>query len=114
MINRKLMSYLRNWATDEGRKPLVMRGARQVGKTTLVNEFAKDYEVYLRLNLDKASDKILFEDYKEINALIDAIYIVNGQLKRMYPLCFLLTKFRIRLRLWPCYVIFTRKQIGCM
>lgn len=85
MINRKLLSYLRNWATDEDRKPLVMRGARQVGKTTLVNEFAKDYDVYLRLNLDKVSDKILFEDYKEINALIDAIYIVNGQLKKDVP-----------------------------
>jgi uncharacterized protein len=85
MINRKLISYLRKWKTEEDRKPLVLRGARQVGKTTLVNEFAKDFEVYLRLNLDKAADRQLFEDYEEINTLISAVYLLNGQLKREVP-----------------------------
>lgn len=85
MINRKLISYLRKWKNEEDRKPLVLRGARQVGKTTLVNEFAKDFEVYLRLNLDKAADRQLFEDYGEINTLISAVYLLNGQLKRDVP-----------------------------
>ena len=46
MIQRKLLDYLRTWAKEHDRKPLVLRGARQVGKTTLVNEFAKEFEVY--------------------------------------------------------------------
>lgn len=70
MTNRKLITYFRKWKDEKDendRKPLVLRGARQVGKTTLVNEFAKDFMVYLRLNMDKAANRQLFEDYGEIN-----------------------------------------------
>lgn len=35
------------------RKPLVLRGARQVGKTTIVNEFGQQFDNYLPLNLEK-------------------------------------------------------------
>jgi len=85
MIHRSLIAYLRNWANDEDRKPLVLRGARQVGKTTLVNDFSKDFDVYLKLNLDKDEDCSLFDDYREINSLISAIYVLNGQTKRDVP-----------------------------
>jgi len=85
MIHRNLLLYLRNWSVDEDRKPLVLRGARQVGKTTLVNEFAKEFGLYLCLNLDKTADKQLFEDYDEIHSLINAIYLHNGKLKQQVP-----------------------------
>ena len=42
MLERKLMNDLINWK-NEGNKPcLIVKGARQVGKTFIVNEFAKD------------------------------------------------------------------------
>lgn len=41
MIYRQLMSMLQRLSEKENRKPLVLRGARQVGKTTLVDEFSK-------------------------------------------------------------------------
>ena len=85
MIYRNLIAYLRNWAKDNDRKPLILRGARQVGKTTLVNDFSKEFDVYLKLNLDKEDDCSLFDDYKEINSLISAIYVLNGQVKRDVP-----------------------------
>jgi len=85
MIYRNLIMYLRNWAEDEDRKPLVLRGARQVGKTTLVNEFSKDFDVFLKLNLDKEDERALFDNYREINSLISAIYVLNGKLKRDAP-----------------------------
>lgn len=85
MIYRNLITYLRNWAKDNDRKPLVLRGARQVGKTTLVNEFSKDFDVFLKLNLDKEDERALFDKYKEINSLISAIYVLNGKLKRDAP-----------------------------
>ena len=44
MFTRIAINYLRQWAEKEERKPLVLRGARQVGKTTLVDLFAKDFE----------------------------------------------------------------------
>lgn len=40
MFERIAIKYLRQWAKKEDRKPLVLRGARQVGKTTLVKLFA--------------------------------------------------------------------------
>lgn len=85
MIDRYLISYLRNWAKDVDRKPLVLRGARQVGKTTLVNDFSTDFDVYLKLNLDKEADCSLFDKYRDINSLISAIYVLNGQVKRDVP-----------------------------
>ena len=44
MFSRNAITLLRKWAEKENRKPLVLRGARQVGKTTLVNEFSKDLD----------------------------------------------------------------------
>jgi len=40
MIHRNALKFLIQWKESKGRKPLVIRGARQVGKTTLVKEFA--------------------------------------------------------------------------
>lgn len=54
MIYRQLTEELLKWSERDNRKPLVLRGARQVGKTTLVNELGKKYDVYIKLNLEKA------------------------------------------------------------
>jgi uncharacterized protein len=52
MFIRNAAKYLDAWKESADRKPLVLRGARQVGKTTLVNDFANKFDVYLSLNLD--------------------------------------------------------------
>jgi hypothetical protein len=47
------MEYLKDWKTRESRKPLVIRGARQVGKSHLVRDFAKQsFESFAEVNLD--------------------------------------------------------------
>ena len=46
LFERRALADLRNWAEKEGRKPLVLRGARQVGKTSLVQLFAGEFETY--------------------------------------------------------------------
>jgi predicted AAA+ superfamily ATPase len=61
MIPRNLLKNLRQWAQKNNRKPLVIRGARQVGKTTLVKEFSKEFDAFVMLNLERADDKKLFE-----------------------------------------------------
>lgn len=69
MINRQLTRQLEEWSKRSNRKPLVLRGARQVGKTTLVDEFSKNYEVYIKLNLELSSDAKAFtisDDVEEI------------------------------------------------
>ena len=44
MFTRTAINYLRQWANKEERKPLVLRGARQVGKTTLIKLFANEFD----------------------------------------------------------------------
>jgi uncharacterized protein len=62
MYARKILQDLREWSVRPDRKPLVLRGARQVGKTTAVNLFSREYECYLSYNLDIGNDKALFDD----------------------------------------------------
>lgn len=62
MIKRNLLNELRIWAQKKQRKPLVIRGARQVGKTTLVKEFAKEFDAFVMLNLERPDDRLIFEN----------------------------------------------------
>ena len=79
MIQRKAIAFLQEWKERTDRKPLVLRGARQVGKTTLVKEFAKNYDFFLHLNLEKKADRNLFEQYDDVNELIKAIFFHKKQ-----------------------------------
>lgn len=82
MIKRNLIVELDNWKERKDRKPLIIRGARQVGKTTLVDEFSKKFNTYLKLNLEVAADFSLFERYDEVHQLLDAIYLHNKKIKQ--------------------------------
>ena len=42
MLKRKIETYLANWKEAEGRKPLVIKGIRQCGKTYIVQKFARE------------------------------------------------------------------------
>lgn len=51
---RHQLKFLDNWLKDRSRKPLIIRGARQVGKSTLVQLFAKEYgKELLNVNLER-------------------------------------------------------------
>lgn len=74
-IQRNRLHNLHQWKADLERKPLVIRGARQVGKTTLVNEFATSYEQYIYLNLEKPDDYLLFDEFTNVHSLVDALFL---------------------------------------
>ncbi|MCQ2606046.1 MAG: AAA family ATPase [Bacteroidales bacterium] len=78
-FNRKALEVLREWRTSDIRKPLILRGARQVGKTTLVKDFAKEFDVFLHLNLEKEEDRLLFEKYHDVHELIRAIFLFKNK-----------------------------------
>ncbi len=64
-MKRILYDKLQEWKEKKGRKPLLLSGARQVGKTYLLKEFGKnEFEnvVYLNLDKDKERYEILFKD----------------------------------------------------
>ena len=79
MFNRQLLLELEKWRQIKPRKPLVIRGARQVGKTTLVNQFATQYEQYIYLNLDLAEDKEPFENFTSIEKLINTLFFLKNK-----------------------------------
>ena len=85
MINRNVLNDLSNWRKRPNRKPLVVRGARQVGKTTLVNEFGRNFEVFLKLNLEEPEHIQLFDTYTNMDTLLTGIYLVNGIERKEKP-----------------------------
>ena len=85
MFERNALTQLKEWAARSNHKPLVLRGARQVGKTTLVEQFAQEYGVYLKLNLEKSTNRQLFESGMPMEELISTIYLLNNQERRSVP-----------------------------
>jgi len=76
-IYRKSYRRLEAWKADRRRKPLLIRGARQVGKTTLVRAFAKTFSTYIELNLEREADRKLF-DTDDVNKIFAAACLLKG------------------------------------
>lgn len=79
MFNREIIPKLAEWHHQIGRKPLILRGARQVGKTTVVNAFGLGFPQYIYLNLEDATDQRLFGDNTDIDALVQAVFLTKRQ-----------------------------------
>src|SRR5690606_25393539 len=60
---------------NPNRKPLIIRGARQVGKTTLIQEFAKSYSHQIVLNLEKSQDARVFNDYMDVKSIVESLFL---------------------------------------
>jgi len=82
MFYRNIITKLREWNNRETRKPLIIRGARQVGKTTIVSLFAEEFDCFLSLNLEKPSDVELFEKGTSPDEILTAIYLLKGMTKQ--------------------------------
>ena len=76
-MRRNLYTQLLEWKNSTSRKPLILEGARQVGKTWLLDEFgANEYKYYIKINCDNNPEvKDLFADYdvKRILRIVSAI-----------------------------------------
>ncbi|MGN0206579.1 MAG: ATP-binding protein [Muribaculaceae bacterium] len=54
--NRNIDKYLVEWKDDSNRKPLLLRGARQVGKSSAVRNFAKHFKYYIEVNFERDTE----------------------------------------------------------
>lgn len=74
---RLIDQHLAEWAQRTEHKPLLLRGARQIGKSTAVRHLAEQFECYIEVNFEKQpAYKLLFEkdlDVKRIMPLISAM-----------------------------------------
>jgi predicted AAA+ superfamily ATPase/predicted transcriptional regulator len=78
MFYRNQIKELEQWRRSPSRKPLMIRGARQVGKTTLIHEFGKQFDQYIFLNLEHSIDAELFDEFDDIHQLITRIFLEKG------------------------------------
>lgn len=84
IFKRKLYDRMLEWKREfDGKTALLIKGARRVGKSTLVEEFAKnEYESYILIDFSIASKEVrdLFSDLSDLNYLflrLQMIYHVN-------------------------------------
>ena len=81
MFKRDIIIELQKWASKINRKPLVLRGARQVGKTTVVQMFSKEFDQFIYLNLEKEEQREIFELNYPFADLLTTLFIFS-QTKR--------------------------------
>jgi len=79
MIRRKALKYLRNWRKEQPSKPLMLRGARQVGKSTLAKQLSKDYKQYISLNLEKTKDAKFFQGEDDVKTIFERIVLERNK-----------------------------------
>ena len=80
-MKRQLYTELISWKKSKHRKPLLLQGARQVGKTYLVEEFAKkEYSNYIYFNFEQVPDlKLLFKGNLDPKRLIADLSLYIGK-----------------------------------
>jgi predicted AAA+ superfamily ATPase len=77
-FDRAILKDLRSWSMRSDRKPLILRGARQVGKTTAIKAFGKEFRHFISLNLEIAKDRAFFTRYDRIEDIVAAILFANN------------------------------------
>ena len=87
MYERELITQMRRWSKQPSHKPLVIRGARQVGKSTLVREFGKEFDVFIEINLDLSEDAAIFQHTDKVEEIWQYLclrnHLVSDPKKRM-------------------------------
>lgn len=80
-MKRNAIENLITWKADRERKPLVVRGARQVGKTWLMKEFGQTcYDSFVYFNFDEEDElKSIFETNKNPQRIIELLSIIAGE-----------------------------------
>lgn len=79
LLKRKIDEYLIEWKRDLERKPLIVKGARQIGKTESIRNFAKsNYKSVIEINFVLQKQyKDIFDDGFEVDNIIKNISLRN-------------------------------------
>jgi len=76
VFHRNIATLLIEWKNKSGRKPLVIRGARQVGKTSAVHQFGSaGFETYIYINLELEDNIALFARMQPVRDLLQLIQL---------------------------------------
>jgi len=76
MIKRNIEDYMMDWKNRTTRKPLIVRGARQVGKTFTIKKFGeKNFNSTIYINLERPEHKELFDEKLSLSKIIELIQL---------------------------------------
>ena len=80
-MKRRIMQELLKWKDSKRRKPLVLRGARQVGKTWVLEEFGKSFpDGFVRFNFDREPEYAqFFQSTKDVRRILQNLSMASGQ-----------------------------------
>lgn len=83
LLKRKIDKYLTDWKNKSDRKPLIIKGARQIGKTRSVEWFAgQNYASVIEINfIEQKKYREIFNDGFEVDAILKNISLLNPELK---------------------------------
>lgn len=83
LLKRKIDNYLNNWKQNKDRKPLIVKGARQIGKTKSITAFAEaNYKSVIAINfVEQQKYKQIFNDGYEVDTIIKNISLLDPSLK---------------------------------
>ncbi len=83
MLRRKVDAYLVEWKRNPDRKPLIVKGARQIGKTRSVENFARNnYTSVVQINfVEQKKYRSIFDDGYEVDAILRNISLLNPEFR---------------------------------
>lgn len=77
---RIIDKHLSEWASGSTHKPVLLRGARQVGKSTAVRHLGEQFESYVEINFEKQTEyKALFQGNLEVTRIIPQLAAMCGK-----------------------------------
>ena len=78
-LERKIDKELENWKDLSKRKPLILRGARQVGKSSAVKNFAKFFDYFIEINFDEnPAYKKIFDTELNIVEICEKLSVISN------------------------------------
>lgn len=82
LLRRKIDEYLKKWKENKDKMPLIIKGARQVGKTASILQFANDnYKHVVAINFVlQQKYKAIFEDGYEVDSIIQNLTLIDPSL----------------------------------
>jgi hypothetical protein len=102
--------HLQKWKTDPFRKPLILRGARQVGKTYAVRKLGKNFKSFVEINFEKLDGAAsLFEKDLSPDKLILALSLLTKTPIIPGETLLFLMKFKKLLGPFCLFVIYMKK-----
>ena len=82
-MKRKVDLYLKTWKENKDRKPLIIKGARQIGKTHSIEQFAyRNYKCVVEINfVEQEQYKSIFDQGFEVDVIVKNISLLNPELE---------------------------------